>query len=310
VRPPPVTPGRAVPYKTDMDVVRERSAQLRAEQDAKEPDHAAKPPRQLDLFVAEIFDVSIRDEMHTMEHPFFSLSKRKDTTIREFTAADGSTTRVIPSAQGLATIWDKDLLIFAVSKLMGAHDQGARISKYIKIRSADLFSVTRRSDGGESYRRLRDTLVRLNGTQIVTQIVAADGTRSTKPFRWIEEFEIVDDKQGKVLEFTIVLPHWLYVAVLGEHVLSIAPEYFELEGGLERRLYGLARKHVGIKTSWPIRLKRLYEKSGWRTPLRQFKHKLKKIAEADCLPDYSLTFDEKEENPIVLFNRRRAKLPA
>jgi plasmid replication initiation protein len=68
--------------------------------------------------------------------------------------------------------------------------------------------------------------------------------------------------------------------------LSISPQYFELEGGLERRLYQLARKHVGRQRQWKIGLPLLAQKVGSAQELRFFKRDLKRIIEADNIPDY------------------------
>src|SRR5215467_2469888 len=45
---------------------------------------------------------------------------------------------------------------------------------------------------------------------------------------------------------------------------------FRLDGGIERRLYELCRKHCGAQPTWSIGLELLYKKSGSREPLRNF----------------------------------------
>jgi plasmid replication initiation protein len=54
-----------------------------------------------------------------MEHPLFSLSKSPDLNIRVY-EHNGSSITITPSANGLATIWDKDVLLFAISSLVEA----------------------------------------------------------------------------------------------------------------------------------------------------------------------------------------------
>jgi hypothetical protein len=69
-------------------------------------------------------------------------------------------------------------------------------------------------------------------------------------------------------------------------VLSINPAYFDLTGGLERRLYEIARKHVGRQTEWKVSLLQLAKKCGtMQRNLRRFKFDLKELAELDRLPD-------------------------
>jgi hypothetical protein len=71
-------------------------------------------------------------------------------------------------------------------------------------------------------------------------------------------------------------------------VLTINPSYFKLSMGLERRLYELARKHCGYQERWIITLPRLIEKCGSVLEPRFFKPQLKKVIEADDLPDYHI----------------------
>jgi len=52
-----------------------------------------------------------------MEHPFFSLSKNPDTTIRRY-EHNGNWLEIVPSVKGLATIYDKDVLIYCISQIM------------------------------------------------------------------------------------------------------------------------------------------------------------------------------------------------
>jgi plasmid replication initiation protein len=51
--------------------------------------------------------------------------------------------------------------------------------------------------------------------------------------------------QWRMVALELALSRWLYNAVLAREVLTLNREYFRLGGGLERRLYELARKHCG-----------------------------------------------------------------
>ena len=71
--------------------------------------------------------------------------------------------------------------------------------------------------------------------------------------------------------------------------MAINPAYFGLTGGLERRLYEIARKHVGRQTEWRCSLMQLAKKCGtMQRNLRRFKFDLKALAELDRLPDYQM----------------------
>ncbi|HNG37037.1 MAG TPA: replication initiator protein A, partial [Nitrosomonas sp.] len=67
-----------------------------------------------DVVVCELVNYSFKDDAATMEAPIFSLSTQEDKQIWVWTSNDGTkTVEVKPSFFGRATIFDKDLLIFA-----------------------------------------------------------------------------------------------------------------------------------------------------------------------------------------------------
>jgi plasmid replication initiation protein len=88
----------------------------------------------------------------------------------------------------------------------------------------------------------------------------------------------------------ITLNDWTFRALVKDRrVLAINPAYFDLTGGLERRLYEIARKHVGRQQEWRVSLLQLAKKCGtMQQNLRRFKFDLKAIAEVDRLPDYQM----------------------
>lgn len=72
--------------------------------------------KELEFFIADDIDVStFRDEIASMEHPFFAL-KEGDIKTREYKNGNVTVT-VTPNAYGLATVFDKDIWIYAISKL-------------------------------------------------------------------------------------------------------------------------------------------------------------------------------------------------
>ena len=67
-----------------------------------------KPLRhpQNDLFVIDALDAIIKDDMPSMEYPFYSLSKKPDREVRRFEYKD-KWIEFRPSVKGLPTIYDK-----------------------------------------------------------------------------------------------------------------------------------------------------------------------------------------------------------
>ena len=83
-------------------------------------------------------------------------------------------------------------------------------------------------------------------------------------------------------------------------MLAINPAYFDLTGGLERRLYEIARKHVGRQAEWRVSLMVLAKKCGtMQRNLRRFKFDLKELAELDRLPDYQMFLINDHSSPTA-----------
>lgn len=82
--------------------------------------------------------------------------------------------------------------------------------------------------------------------QIETNI-ATSSQRARHGFGLLEEWRVVEKSpsNGRMVAIELVLSEWLYRAILGREVLTLNRDYFRLSGGLERRLYELARKHCG-----------------------------------------------------------------
>ncbi len=52
--------------------------------------------------------------MQHMEHPFYSLSKKPETSVKRYRNGE-HWLEITPSVKGLATIYDKDILIYCIS---------------------------------------------------------------------------------------------------------------------------------------------------------------------------------------------------
>ncbi len=258
-----------------------------------------------DFFIADILDWALKDDRHSMEHPFFSLSKKPDLKVRRY-ERNGIHVTIKPGADGMATIWDKDVLIYAISHLVEALNRGEAISRTVQLKAYDLLVTTNRHTGGKNYDRLADAFRRLKGTVIETDI-ATNGTRQRKGFGLIDSWEIVEKSQtnGRMAAIRLTLSEWLYNAAAAKEVLTLNRQYFRLDGGLERRLYELARKHCGRQAQWMVGMELLHKKSGSTDLLKRFRAAVKRIVLADTLPDYRLKYDADADQ--VLFYTKDAK---
>src|SRR6516225_11659041 len=90
-----------------------------------------------DFFVLDVLDVAPRSDMASMAHPIFSLSTKPEARILRY-ENDGVIVEIHPSSKGLATIFDKDILIYAVSKLTHRYNQGEKIGPNVRITTHDL----------------------------------------------------------------------------------------------------------------------------------------------------------------------------
>ncbi|WGM03343.1 replication initiator protein A [Arsenophonus nasoniae] len=264
---------------------------------------------QLEFFIADEVDVStFRDEMASMEHPFFAL-KGGDTKVREYKNRNVTVT-VRPAAEiGLATIFDKDIWIYAISKLQEAINKGKPISRIITFTPYDFFVTTNRDKGGKSYKELEKALDRLSGTRITTNIVYSEDKQESIGFGLIDSWRILEEKKGKldIGMVEVTLPDWLYQAITKTKVLQISPDYFRIRKAIDRRLYEIARKHCGNQHEFIISLDKLYSKTGSTAALSKFKFNVKQLAKINDLPDYEIFFDSATDK--VTFKNRNQNTP-
>ena len=258
-----------------------------------------------DFFIADILDASPRDDLASMESPIFSLSKNPDKNIKTY-EHNGNTLTVTPSVLGMANIWDKDILIYCTSQLIAGINLGRDPSQTVRITGYDLLTATNRHTGGKDYERLEQAFERLAGTRLKTNIETGD-SRDRQGFGLIENWKIIERKDDdRMSAIEVKLSDWLYRAVLSKEVLAINPDYFRLRGGIERRVYELVRKHCGNQAMWKIGVELLHKKTGSRSPIKRFRHEIKRIVTSGILPDYSLNYDTKKDQ-VSAYNKKGGK---
>jgi len=258
-----------------------------------------------DFFLCDILDATPKGDMAPMEHPIFSLSTRPDR--RRLRYENGPNwIEVRPSDDGLATIHDRDVLIFCISQLVAAMNEGREPSPYVRFNAADLLRATNRAGGGAGYERLQAAFNRLQGTQIVTNIMTGS-EEITTAFSLVDQVRIVRRTSSeRMAEVEVKLSDWTWNAVRAHEVLTLHRDYFRLRKPLERRIYEIARKHCGLKPDWRISLPKLHLKCGSTSELRVFRQQIHRIARADALhahlPDYAV---EISDTDMVIFRLRR-----
>jgi plasmid replication initiation protein len=260
------------------------------------------PEGQGDFFLCDVFDAIPKNDLASMEHPLFSLATRPDRRILNY-QHNGAEITVVPSVKGLATIHDKDILIFCVSQLMAALNAGRQVSRTLHLKAHDLLVATNRETSGDAYRRLRESFERLAGTRITTNIVTG-GHEITSGFGLIESWEIVRKARGgRMVNVSVTLSEWLFRAVLSKSVLTLSRDYFRLRKPLERRIYELTRKHCGRQPAWTISVETLLKKSGSASPRRVFRKMVRDMIAAQPLPDYAM---EELPGDLIRFSQKHA----
>ncbi|SFJ90359.1 replication initiator protein A [Jannaschia pohangensis] len=265
---------------------------------------------QHDLFICDVADAVLKDVMQHMEHPFYSLSKKPETSVKRYRNGD-HWLEVTPSVKGLATIYDKDILIYCISQIMAKLKEGVQVSPRVRINARELLIFANRGTSGREYQSLLDALDRLEGTRIRTNIVTGDEEQ-------IDGFGLVDASSvrrkqgldGRLMWCEVKLSDWVFNAIRNEEVLTLHRDYFRLRKPIERRVYELARKHCGQQKTWKITLSKLLLKTGSQSPQKRFRQMIKQLAVHDHLPDYHVAFDEQSDMVIFTNRATMATLPA
>lgn len=268
---------------------------------------------QHDFFMCDLSDAILKDDRISMEHPVFTLSKKPDTKIRSY-EHNGAKLTITPSVLGHATIYDKDILIYAISKVMQAKNRGEKINQYIIFEAQECLRFVCRTTkngnpGGENYRRLETALKRLKGTMLQTDIPTGNITQ-TNMFGLIDSVTIHrENSDGRVIEWGLKFSDWTWNAINANDVLTLHRDYFRLRKPLEKRVYEIARRHCNSKDQWSINLELLLKKTGSSSPKALFKQMLKAIEKTDHLPDYHIMIDDRNMVHFRLKSDSNIKTP-
>ena len=260
-----------------------------------------------DFFACDIFEAltTFKDDMASMEHPVFSLSTKTDTRTLRY-EHNGNTITIIPSTLGLATIFDKDILLYCASYLRAAINRGEIPSQRVRFAAYDFFVSTNRLTTGQYYQNFEDCLNRLRGTTINTNIKTGNVT-IVSGFGLIDSWNAIKrDNQERAVAVEIKVSDWFYNAILANELLTINRDYFRIRKPIERRIYEIARKHCGDAPSFKIGLDKLHKKTGSSSSLREFRRMVGKTITTNHLPDYEIALSD----DMVTFTIRNLKDPA
>lgn len=259
-----------------------------------------------DLFVLDSpLLTEVRGEQSLMAYPFFALTKTawKRSLIYK---TDAVSIEIGPGPRGVATIYDKEVLLYIASLLVAKLDAGETVAQDFYFTAHDLFRVTGVNGSARSYSRLSDALERLQGTQIKTNIEAG-GEGQAGFFSWLSEAQLHYQKNARgekrLKGVKVRLCDWLYRAILRDRrVLDYSPSYFQL-GPVERRLYEVARSTCASGTV-QVGLDELRLQLGYQNSLKHFRHVMKGIAEENAIPDYHIAMGDGPAGEASTIKRR------
>lgn len=249
----------------------------------------------------------VRGERSLMAFPFFALSKTKWTKPLEY-KTEAVSIEIVCTPKGVATIYDKEVLLYVASLMVAKLDAGEQVSQDFYFTAHDLFRVTGVSGSARSYSRLSDALERLQGTQIKTNIEAG-GEGQSGFFSWLSDAQLHYTKTSKgdkrLKAIKVRLCDWLYRAILRDRrVLDYDPTYFQL-GPIERRLYEVARSACGHGPI-EVELEELRLQTGYQSSLKHFRYELKRIADESSIPGFLFDLVDRAETAGATRSRKNA----
>jgi len=266
-------------------------------------------PEQLDLFIASATDVSPKAHRDLMARCWFNLSKKPRIIPIEHHSQNSWVKISGNEKYGIATIFDQDILLFVISQLMDAVNQGFPTGRRFQFTGYEYFKfIGRKHFGGKAYSDIWKSLERLHHTFVETDIRLGDSKRHHS-FNWLSEIKQVLDGD-KHRGYEVVIPEWLYTSVVeNKMVLTLDNDYFSIKGGLERWLYMFARKSTGRQqSSWTENTKSIYHKSGSLGSFGEFNRKIKQIIKKDDLLGYQVqeivTLSKHRKDYALVFHNR------
>jgi hypothetical protein len=227
---------------------------------------------QRDFFVCDIFDAAPKSDIASMEHPLFTLSTKPDMTPRRY-EMNGNWIELKPSSLGLATVFDRDILIYCISQCMAALNEGRPVHRTMRLFAHDVLKATNRDTSDKGYAGFKAALTRLRSTEIQTNITTG-GVEQWEVFGFIDAAKTIrKSREGRMLAIDITLSDWLFNAIDAKRGDICGTKNGMLRYGLEK-----------------LRLK-----TGSQSTRKEFRRMVKAIVdmnnEKDHIPDYTFELE-------------------
>ncbi len=264
--------------------------------------------REIKYYRGNLENVTNKVDVLSCDVPLFALTSTRDLRVYE---RDGASVKIKPTADGAATVFDKDLWIYCIGQLVaGKNRDEDALDRFIELDVQGYLRTTGRVAYRLGVERLKDSLRRLKGTIVETNVYTSK-IRQEESFGLLDEYQYIESANGEITGLRVVLPDWVWRSIEKLEVLSIPPGYFDLRKALERRLFEIGRKHCGTKLKWSISLEILRDKAGSVHDLKGFKRQIKEIVAAHLrgtFPTFILTLDDKSN--VLTFHQKKIKIKA
>lgn len=300
-----------------VELTQEKSRRRKQQTPALIAQNPLKGGEQPDFFESKLLDIGTRDSRSIMDVAVFRLSKnrkRAGEVIRH--VLPNGYVEVKGGPDGMASIWDYDIVLMMVSQLTEAMNRyrkgkGAKPGRTFRPHVSEILKFCRKGDGGRQADELEGALDRLKGTTIknVREKPLEHGRRlrEAESEGLIGGYRVLSyTDTGKIQDIEIEVPQWLYREVTSDKrpdVLTVHPDYFLIDLGIGRFVYRLARRAAGKEQAeWSFRT--IFERSGSTGTFKEFCRILREIIKANALPEYNLREEAGQGGPILIMSYR------
>jgi len=268
-----------------------------------------KQPKVNSVVVADpspVVSSTARDFIEMMEMPFVALSMKRIKPIVYEDKDRGVNIKISAHREHfLASIYDWDIVVLVAGKMQQILNNGTDIPpRTMIIPRHELLKALGKFDERKQQKDIEKSLSRLKMTGIETTI-------RNKDYYYKGGFGFLDSwgytKRKDIKEIHITLSQWLYDGICAKGaLLKVSGEYFNITSGIKRFLYRTARKHVGVDTkTWEFSIEKLHVKSGSEQDKYSFKKNIKDAVLSNDIPDYEMTWVERNKHSIVAFKKRK-----
>jgi hypothetical protein len=217
-----------------------------------------KSPKTKEI-VLKCYDIGTKDNRSIMDVAVFRLSKKDKRAgeIIRYEMADGYV-QVSSGPEGMASIWDYDIVLMAISKLTEAINRyrksgGEKPGRVFCPHVSEIIRFCRRTEGGKQREALVEALIRLNRTHIhMERVKVAKNGRvmvASKGESLISSYHVIGYKEtGKINYVEIEILRWIYEEVVeteNPDVLTVHPDFFLINPGIGRFFIDLQGRQQG-----------------------------------------------------------------